>query len=155
MKAEVVVDREEVLDNKDVLNNKEVDYMKIGVSAVSGSLDAQVDPRFGRCAYFVMVNPDTMEFEAIVNKSRDAMGGAGIATAQTVANKGIDVLITGDIGPNAFQTLNNAGIKILTGANGTVREVVEQYKNGRLTVATSATVGAKKRRGRGRGMVPL
>jgi predicted Fe-Mo cluster-binding NifX family protein len=129
--------------------------MKICVTAVSGNLDAQLDPRFGRCPYFVIVDTETMEFEAIPNTAAGAMGGAGIQAAQTIASKGVKVLITGNVGPNAFQALSAAGIKIVTGAFGTVREVVEKYKRGELKETGSPTVrghfGMGMGRGRGRG----
>jgi len=126
--------------------------MKIAVSANENSLDSQIDPRFGRCQYFLIVDPETMELEAVSNKGASASGGAGIQAAQTVANKGVSVLITGDIGPNAFQTLSSAGIKVFTGASGTIKEALEQYKSGSLRQASGATAeihaGIK---GRGRG----
>jgi predicted Fe-Mo cluster-binding NifX family protein len=113
--------------------------MKIAVSAMENSLDSQIDPRFGRCQYFLIVDSETMELEAVSNKGAAASGGAGIQAAQTIANKGVGVLITGDIGPNAFQTLSSAGIKVITGASGTVREALERYKSGSLRQASGAT----------------
>jgi len=132
--------------------------MKICVTATAGDLNAQVDPRFGRCQYFVFVDSDTMTFEAMANEAIAASGGAGIQAAQTVVNKGVDVLISGNIGPNAFQVLSTAGVKIATGAYGTVKEAVEMYKNGRLsetgisTVTAHAGVGAGVGTGAGFGM---
>jgi len=114
--------------------------MKIGVSASAGSLDAQVDPRFGRCPYFVIVDSETMEFEAIPNTAAGAVGGAGIQAAQTVASKGVKAVVTGNVGPNAFQALSTAGINIVVGAFGTVREAVEAYKRGELSEARASTV---------------
>jgi predicted Fe-Mo cluster-binding NifX family protein len=112
--------------------------MKICVSATAGSLDAQVDPRFGRCPYFVIVDSETMKFETVANTASGAMGGAGIQAAQTVASKGVQAVLTGNVGPNAFQALSAAGIKIVTDALGTVKEVVERYKRGELKGETSA-----------------
>jgi predicted Fe-Mo cluster-binding NifX family protein len=131
--------------------------MKICVSAASNRMDSPIDPRFGRCPYLVIVDSETMQFEAVPNMASDATGGAGIQAAQTIAGKGIKVLITGNVGPNAFQALSAAGIKIVTGASGTVREVVEKYKRGELSDTGAPTVkghfgmGAGKGRGRGRG----
>jgi len=125
--------------------------MNICVTAATGSLDAQVDPRFGRCPYFVIVNSDTMRFEAVPNVALGAMGGAGIQAAQTVASKGANVLITGNVGPNAFQSLSAAGIKVVTGAFGTVREVVEKYKRGELKEVGAPTVRGHFGMGMGRG----
>lgn len=126
--------------------------MKIGVSAVSGSLDAQIDPRFGRCQYFMLVDSETMTFEVISNVASRAMGGAGIQAAQTVAKSGAKTVITGNVGPNAYQTLSAAGIGIITGAKGTVREAVERYRRGELKDVKGPTVsghfGLSKKRGR-------
>jgi predicted Fe-Mo cluster-binding NifX family protein len=125
--------------------------MIVCVSVAANSLDAPVDPRFGRCPYFIIVDSDTMQFEAIPNMASGAMGGAGIQAAQTIASKGVKVLITGNVGPNAFQALSAAGIKIVTGAYGTVREVVEKYKRGELKETGSPTVGGHFGMGAGRG----
>jgi len=100
--------------------------MKICVSSTADSLDAPVDPRFGRCPYFIIVDSDTMQFEVIPNAASGAMGGAGIQATQIIVSKGVKVVITGNVGPNAFQALSAAGIKIITGAYGTVREVIEK-----------------------------
>ena len=125
--------------------------MKICVSAVANGLDAQLDPRFGRCPYFVIVDLESMQFEAIPNDASGAMGGAGIQAAQTIAGKGVTVLITGNVGPNAFQALSAAGIKIVTGAFGTVRESVEKFKRGELRETGAPTVGGHFGMGMGRG----
>ncbi|MGQ9718516.1 MAG: NifB/NifX family molybdenum-iron cluster-binding protein [Nitrososphaerales archaeon] len=120
--------------------------MKVAVSATDGSLDAQVDPRFGRCQYLVVVDTDAMAFEVIQNRSVGAMGGAGIQAAQMVVGKGVQAVITGKVGPNAYQVLSSAGIRVMVGAFGTVRDVVESFKRGQLQeVSTSG-------RGMGRGM---
>jgi predicted Fe-Mo cluster-binding NifX family protein len=127
--------------------------MKICVSATANSLDAPVDPRFGRCPYLIIVDSETMQFEAVPNVASGAMGGAGIQAAQTIASKGVKVLITGNVGPNAFQALSAAGIEIVSGAYGTVREAVEKYKRGELKGTSAPTVGGHfgMAAGRGRG----
>jgi len=125
--------------------------MKMCVSATANSLDAQVDPRFGRCSYFVIVDSETLQYEAIPNVASGAMSGAGIQAAQTMASKGAKVLITGNVGPNAFQALAASGIRIVTGASGTVREVVEKYKKGELKETGAPTVGGHFGMGMGRG----
>ena len=116
--------------------------MKICVTATAGDLNAQVDPRFGRCQYFVIVDSETMAFEAMANEAIAAPGGAGIQAAQTMVNKGVDVVISGNIGPNAFQVLSTAGVKIATGAYGTVQEAAEMYKGGKLGETGASTVAA-------------
>ena len=114
--------------------------MKICVTSTGPSLDAPVDPRFGRCQYFMIVDSETMEYEAMQNPSIGASGGAGIQAAQTVAGKGVGAVVTGNLGPNATQTLGAAGITMVTGASGTVRDAIEQYKSGGLSQTTSPTV---------------
>ena len=125
--------------------------MKVCITAVSNSMDAKVDQRFGRCQHFLIVNSETMEFQAIPNDALQTTHGAGIQAAQTVANSGIKVVVTGNVGPNAFRVLSAAGIKIVTGAFGTVRDAVEKYKKGQLQEISSPTVnghfGLEIRRG--------
>ena len=127
--------------------------MKICVSATGNNLDAQIDPRFGRCAYLVIVDSETMQFEAIPNMAAGATGGAGIQAAQTITNKGVKVVITGNVGPNAFGALSAAGIEIATLATGTVKDAVEKYVGGELPKAGAPTVdshfGMGKKRERG------
>jgi predicted Fe-Mo cluster-binding NifX family protein len=115
--------------------------MKICVTSAGNSIDAQIDPRFGRCSYFVIVDSETMQFEAVPNMAAGASGGAGIQAAQAVANKGVKLLVTGNVGPKAFQALTAVGIEVATGAFGTVREAVETYKRGELSKTGAPTVG--------------
>jgi predicted Fe-Mo cluster-binding NifX family protein len=117
--------------------------MKVAVSASGPGLDAEVDPRFGRCSYFVIVDSETMDFEAVENPNTMAAGGAGIQSAQLVADKGAGVVLTGHCGPNAFQTLQAANIGVCVGAAGTVRQVVEQYMAGSLTATQGPSVASK------------
>ena len=130
--------------------------MKVAVSASAPSLDAPVDPRFGRCAYIIIVETDTMQFEALQNPAQYAGGGAGIQLAQLVASKGVKAVLTGNVGPNAYQALSAAGIQIITGVSGTVREAVMKFKSGELRTVPSPTVpphyGMGMGMGRGRGM---
>jgi len=125
--------------------------MKIGVTSTGKDMDANVDPRLGRCSYFIVVDSETMEFEAISNESAAAAGGAGIQTAQMMARTGVEVVITGNAGPNAFQTLQAAGIKVITGASGSVREAVEKYMSGELKEIDEANVGSHAGMGGGGG----
>jgi len=113
--------------------------MKIAVTSNGDNLESDVDPRFGRCQYFLIIDPETMKFEVMENKGAMAMGGAGPQASQAISQKGVDIVITGNVGPNAFQALNMAGIKIFTGASGIVRDVVKKYKDGQLKEAKTAT----------------
>ena len=126
--------------------------LKIAVSATSESLDAQIDPRFGRCPYFVIVDSETMKFEAVPNAASDAMSGAGIQAAQMMASRGVKMVVTGNVGPNAFQALSSAGIDIITGVFGTVREAVERSKTGQLQKITAPTTSMGFGMGGGYGM---
>ena len=126
--------------------------MKIAVSATGPSLDTEVDPCFGRCQYFLIVDPDTMQFDALENTGALAGGGAGISTAQMIASKGVEAVLTGNCGPNAFQVLSAAGIKVVTGASGIVRDAIQGYKSGNLQVTSQPNVPGHFGMGRGRGM---
>src|SRR4030042_286445 len=127
--------------------------MKICLSSAGPGLDSEMDPRFGRCQYFLFIDSDTNAFEAVENPNLSASGGAGIQSAQLVSNKGVEVLITGQVGPNAFTTLQAAGIKILIGASGKVQEVLEKYQKGQISSsAQGPTVQAHFGMGMGGGM---
>ena len=126
--------------------------MQICISSQGDNLEAQVDPRFGRCQYFIVVDTETFEFEAIQNPNVAAMGGAGIQSAQLVANKGIKAVLTGNTGPNAFQTLQAAGLEVIAGVSGVVREAIEKYKKGELKSTEAPSVASKFGMGGGRGM---
>ena len=117
--------------------------MKICVTSQGNNLESLVDPRFGRCQYFIIVDPKNLEFEAIENPSISAGGGAGIQSGQLMVNKGIEVVLTGNVGPNAFSTLQAAGIKIIVGVTGMVKEAVDKYKKGELKPTEGPSVGPK------------
>jgi predicted Fe-Mo cluster-binding NifX family protein len=114
--------------------------MKIAVSSTGPNLDSEVDPRFGRCQYFLIVDLDDMGFEAVANGSMGQQGGAGIQSAKVVAEKGVKAVLTGNVGPNAYQVLSEVGVDVITGVSGTVREAARQYKEGRLGPARKANV---------------
>lgn len=126
--------------------------MKIAVSSTGTDLNAQVDPRFGRCQHFIVTDPDTMEFEVLENSSAVATVGAGIATGQFIASRGVSVMLTGNCGPNAFDVLQAAGIKVMTGVSGTVRDAVDSYKAGKYQVSSQATTAPHSGMAHGRGM---
>jgi len=101
--------------------------MKIAITATDQNIDANVDPRFGRCAFFIIYDTDTKDTKVIENASRNAMGGAGIQAAQSVSNEKVEAVITGNIGPNAFRVLSSAGIKVYTGISGSIKNAIESY----------------------------
>lgn len=114
--------------------------MKICITSQGGSLDALVDARFGRCQYFIIVDTDTGDFEALDNANKDGMGGVGIQSAQFIAEKGVEAVLTGNVGPNAFSTLQAGEIKVFTGVSGTVKEAIEKYKSGKLNSTQGPSV---------------
>ena len=144
--------------------------MKIAVSSSGKDLDSLIDPRFGRCAYFLLVETDDMSFEVFDNQSIASGGGAGIQSAQFISSKGAKAVITGNCGPNAVQTLAAAGIEVFLENTGIVREVLQKHKDGDLTSTNMANVaeysglgdrtnsgrsmgmGGQRGMGRGRGM---
>jgi len=117
--------------------------MKICVTSEGSNLDSKVDSRFGRCQYFIIVDTDTLAFEAIQNPNIETVGGAGIQSGQFVTEKKIKTVLTGNVGPNAFQTLQSAGIDVVTGVLGTVKEGIERYKKGELKPTQGPSVNSK------------
>jgi len=117
--------------------------MKICVTSRGENPDAPVDPKFGRAAYFIFVDTETGFFEAVRNPNAASGGGAGIQSGRLAAEKSVRVVITGNVGPNAFETLKAAGIDVITGASGKVREVVEAYKKKGYTPVEGPTTGPK------------
>ena len=136
--------------------------MKIAISADGPTLENEVDPRFGRCQYFIVADPETMEFEAVDNSSAMSAGGAGISAGQAIIGKGVQAVLTGNCGPNAHQVLSSAGIKIITGVSGKVKDAIEGYRSGKFKASPQAnvpdhfgmgaTTGARSGFGMGRGM---
>ena len=114
--------------------------MKIAVTATEPSLDALIDPRFGRCRCFVIANTETPEHEIVDNSNTDAPGGAGISTAQMIVDKKVEVVITGNCGPNAYKVLSGAKVKIITGVTGKVSDAINDYKKGSLSFSEESNV---------------
>ena len=126
----------------------------ICVTSQGVEMDAHMDPRFGRCRYFILVNPESGEFDVVDNDAASQAHGAGIRAAQKVASSGAELVITGSVGPNAYPALQNAGIRILRATSGTVRDVVELSRKGSLGEVTSpgpGHLGMGRGMGRGRG----
>jgi predicted Fe-Mo cluster-binding NifX family protein len=107
--------------------------MKICISSDGNNLDSAVDSRFGRCPFFLIVDSETEQFEAIANPGANFGGGAGIAAAQKIAEQKVDIVITGNVGPNAFGVLQSAGIKIYPGVfNVTAKQALLAFKENKL-----------------------
>ena len=110
--------------------------MKLAISANGAQFEAQLDARFGRCAYFIFVDAETDAWEASPNPAINARGGAGTQAAQFIANQGAQAVISGHFGPNAFEALEAAGIKMYAAAGGRVESVVEEFSSGQLKKVT-------------------
>ena len=113
---------------------------KIAITSEGPSLDDQVDPRFGRAAGFLLVDPDTMATEYLDNGQSQVMAqGAGIQAAQIVARAGVDWVLTGYVGPKAFKVLAAAGIKVGQDLEGlTIQTVIDRFKSGAIVAAQAA-----------------
>jgi predicted Fe-Mo cluster-binding NifX family protein len=102
---------------------------KIAVTSTGGSMDAILSEQFGRCQYFLIVDPGTMKFEAFSNLGEQMQSGAGPKAAELIISKGAKVLITGHVGDKAAEVLNKGGIKIIDGYKGTIKikDAVQLY----------------------------
>jgi predicted Fe-Mo cluster-binding NifX family protein len=126
--------------------------MKIVVSANGPDLDAPASPVFGRCPTYVFVDTDSMASESVENPAINAAGGAGIQAAQFVVERGAQAVVTGNMGPNAFNVFQSAGVPIYLFGGGTVGDAVEAFRSGRLQSTADANVQAHAGMGMGRGM---
>ena len=115
--------------------------MKIAISATAPNLDAPVDPRFGRAAWFVVYDTDADSYETIENgANRSAQQGAGIAAGQTIVSSNAKALLTGHCGPKAFAVLQQGGVDIYSNVAGTVGEAIASFREGKLQPSNNADV---------------
>ena len=115
--------------------------MKVAVTSQGEELSSEIDPRFGRAKWLIVVDTETGKSEAHDNTvNLNATQGAGIQTGQNIANLGVDAVITGNIGPNAFKTLNAASVRIFIAEKQTVEEAVNALKAGGLKEVDQANV---------------
>ena len=130
--------------------------MKIVVTANGADLDAPASPVFGRCPVYVFVDTETMAYEAVENPAEGASSGAGIQAAQFIVERGAQVVVSGNVGPNAFDVLQAAGVAVYLFGGGTVQQAVDAYKAGQLPSAGApsapAHTGLGGGPGRGTGM---
>ncbi|WP_432401351.1 NifB/NifX family molybdenum-iron cluster-binding protein [Wukongibacter sp. M2B1] len=129
--------------------------MKICITSTGADKESPVDFRFGRCKYFAIYDDESKKFDFTVNPGVQAQQGAGITSAQRVIDMGLDVVITGNIGPNAMRLLNASKIKIYGFEEGTVEEILKEYIDKNLTEITTPVpshfgMGNKHMHGRGR-----
>jgi predicted Fe-Mo cluster-binding NifX family protein len=102
---------------------------KICITSKGKDLEAEIDPKFGRSQYFLIVDPHTLEYEVIDNSSIEAAQGAGIQSAQLISSKDVGILLTGDCGPNAQKVLQSSGITVITGVSGKIKDALSKYKS--------------------------
>jgi predicted Fe-Mo cluster-binding NifX family protein len=114
--------------------------VEIVVTANGTDLDAPVSPLFGRCPACVFVDPETMHLEAVENPATGTLRGAGFQAAEIVVERGVQAVVTGNVGPNAFKVLQASGVPVYLSSGGTVREAIEAYKTGRLRPMEEANV---------------
>ena len=123
--------------------------MKIAISSTGPDPDAQVDLRFGRCRYFILVDDKAENFEFLDNQAAASSGGAGLQAAQLIAEAGVKAVITGNVGPNAINVLKVAGIKAYHCGSGTVSKALQKYQDGNLQETSGYKVGAQSGGGGG------
>lgn len=128
--------------------------MRIAITSQGKELSSEVCPRFGRANFFIFVDPDTLEFEAMPNPNVSAVGGAGIQSSQQMINKDVSAVLSGRVGMNAFRVLEAAGIEVFENVEGTVGEAIDKYKNKKLVPSNDTAKGINRHRGRrhGRGL---
>jgi len=117
--------------------------MKIAITSTGQTRDSQVDPRFGRAAYFIVADTENMEFKIIENQNINAAGGAGVNSAKVVIDAEAQAVLTGNCGPNAQRTLSAAGVKLYTEVKGTVSEAIELFKTGGLIETAEPNVQSR------------
>ncbi len=103
---------------------------KICFSSMGKALNAELDPKFGRAQYFLILDPETSRLEVLENPNREAVQGAGIQTAQMILNQSIGTVVTGHCGPNARRVLDSAGITVIEGASGKIEDILENLRTG-------------------------
>ena len=112
--------------------------MKIAVTAENNNgYDSKVNTHFGRAPYFAIVDTKTDEVDLIKNEAANASGGAGVSAAQLIADRGVEVLISGSVGPKAYTALTSGNIEMYIINQGTVREAVENFQKGNLSQLNS------------------
>ncbi len=126
--------------------------MKIAVTSTGTTLDDAVESRFGRCAYFLIIDTEAMDVEPLENPNIALGGGAGIQSAQLLSEKGVKSVLTGNCGPNAFTVFGQTGIEVIVGVSGKVKDAVEKFKNGAYSSASGPNVASHFGMGGGRGM---
>ena len=117
--------------------------MKVCITAREGSLDSEMDPRFGRAQTYLIYDTETKETKVIDNESINASGGAGTAGSQLMSTEGVGAVVSGNYGPNAATGLSALGIDMYTSPVASIKSIIEKFDAGELTKVDSATVEAQ------------
>jgi predicted Fe-Mo cluster-binding NifX family protein len=117
--------------------------IKLAISSSGDTVESTVDPRFGRSKYFMLYDGASEEYTTLVNAARGAGGGAGVQAAETVIQSGASVVLTGNVGPKAFQVLSSADVLVVTEVTGTVKEAVGKFLSGEYPAADTSNVSAR------------
>jgi len=128
--------------------------MRVAISSIGDNLDAQISSIFGRCAYLLFVETQTMDFQAYANPAASASGGAGIQAAQFAIEKGAEAVLTGNVGPNAMEVLQAANVRVYPVWAGTARQAAEAFKGGQLQPVTAATTATNTGKSGTAGPIP-
>ena len=122
----------------------------MALSSSGRSIKSQVAPRFGRCQFFLLVESETLDYEVIPNDALNSAHGAGVAAATLIASKGVEVVLTGNIGPNAYNALSASRIKVVTGVTGIAENAVTKFLMGGYKTTEKPTVRGHFGQGKGR-----
>lgn len=123
------------------LDKNGVKKLKIAISAKGPGLEANLDSRFGRAKWIVIYDTESKEFESVDNaENYNAPQGAGIKTAAMVVDKGCSAVISGHLGPKAFDVIKRSDIKVYYKEGGSVKEAIEDFENGKLTQSNQANI---------------
>lgn len=115
--------------------------MRVAITSQGPDLSSQVDPRFGRARYLIVVDSESNEFTALDNsRNLNAVQGAGIQAVKDVVNEGVDAVLTGQVGPKALEALETAQIRVFLGASGTVEDALNELRSGRLNLFSKSVV---------------
>ncbi len=116
--------------------------MKIAISSTGQNLESEVDSRFGRCQFFIIYDIETKDFKSFSNEAITASGGAGIQSAQFIKEQGAEIVLTGNVGPNAMSTLSAANIGVAVGVSGVIKDAIDKYLTGEYKIVKEASVSS-------------
>lgn len=126
--------------------------MIIGIPSTGKALSSSFAQNFGRCPFFIIYDTDTQEIKmSYANDAQSAAGGAGIQASQSLINNKVEVVIVPQVGPNAWNVLKGANVRIFSGIRGSVQDNIIAFETGELTETSHADSSGRGRGGRGQG----